>query len=69
MASSIHYKFKSSLDFAQLKFDGPSLSLAELKRIVVEKSKFGKADYKNKFDIEVTNFQTKEGTVLIYLVH
>ena len=55
--SSVHYKFKSSLDYDTLTFDGLSITLGELKKAIAAK-KLGK---NTDFDLQITNAQTKEG--------
>lgn len=56
--SCIHYKFRSSLDYDTITFDGLSISLTDLKREIMAKKKVGK---NTDFDLEITNAQTKEG--------
>ncbi|XP_067142930.1 LOW QUALITY PROTEIN: E3 ubiquitin-protein ligase RBBP6 [Centruroides vittatus] len=54
---SVHYKFKSSLDFDTVTFDGLHISVADLKKSIMQQKKIGKsAD----FDLQITNAQTKE---------
>lgn len=54
---SVHYKFKSSLDFDTVTFDGLHISVGELKKNILQQKKIGKgAD----FDLQITNAQTKE---------
>eukprot|EP00794_Sanderia_malayensis_P008958 gene8957-9912_t len=55
--SSIHYKFRSSLDYDTLTFDGPSISLKDLIDAILLQKKIGQ---KSDFTLEVTNAQTKE---------
>lgn len=57
--SCIHYKFRSSLEYDTLTFDGLAISLADLKKAIMAQKKFAKV---TDFDLEVTNAQTKEGT-------
>lgn len=55
---SVHYKFKSSLDYKTLMFEGIQISVGELKKLIYENEKIGKsAD----FDLQITNAQTKQG--------
>ena len=61
--SSVHYKFKSSLDYDTLTFDGLSITLGELKKAIAAK-KLGK---NTDFDLQITNAQTKEGKAIIRL--
>ena len=56
--SCVHYKFKSSLDYDTLKFDGLHITLADLKKAIIQQKKLGKA---TDFDLQVINAQTKEG--------
>lgn len=61
--SSIHYKFKSSLDYDTITFDGLSISLGDLKKAIMHQKRMGKsADY----DLQITNAQTKKGTSVIW---
>ena len=55
--SSVHYKFKSSIDYDTVTFDGLHISLADLKKAIMEQKKIGRAE----FDLQVTNAQTSEG--------
>lgn len=59
--SCIHYKFKSSRDYDTLTFDGLHISLGDLKKAIILHKKLGKIV---DFDLQITNAQTKEGTVL-----
>ncbi|XP_071476404.1 E3 ubiquitin-protein ligase RBBP6-like [Diadema antillarum] len=54
--SSVHYKFKSSIDYDTVTFDGLHISLADLKKAIMEQKKIGRAE----FDLQVTNAQTSE---------
>ncbi|KFD56544.1 hypothetical protein M514_02648, partial [Trichuris suis] len=54
--SCIHYKFKSSLDYRTVTFDGLHLSLCELKRMIFDRERIRASD----FDLLVTNAQTNE---------
>lgn len=54
--SSIHYKFKSSLDYKTLTVDGLHISVADLKREIYDKEKIGQVA----FDLELTNAQTRK---------
>lgn len=54
---SIHYKFKSSLDYDTVTFDGLHMTVGELKRCIIQQKKIGRsAD----FELQITNAQTKE---------
>lgn len=61
--SSIHYKFRSSLEYDTLTFDGPSISLSDLRDAIIQQKKIGKS---SDFTLEVTNAQTKEGKMVDY---
>lgn len=58
--SCVHYKFKNSLDYETLTFDGLYISVEELKRSIYEKKRIGKS---TDCDLMITNAQTKEGTL------
>ena len=62
--SSVHYKFRSSLEYDTLSFDGPSISLSDLRDAIMVQKKFGK---NSDFTLEVTNAQTKEGKI-VYII-
>jgi E3 ubiquitin-protein ligase RBBP6 len=55
---SIHYKFKSAIDYDTITFGGPHISVADLKKAIVQQKKLGKAI---SFDLLITNAQTNEG--------
>lgn len=55
--SSIHYKFKSSVEYDTLTFDGLHISLADLKKAILVQKKIGKSA---EFDLQITNAQTGE---------
>lgn len=48
------------MDYDTLTFDGLHISLADLKKAIIQK-KMGK---NNDFDLQVTNAQTKEGNTI-----
>ena len=56
--SCIHYKFKSSLDYEKLTFDGLHISLAELKEAIMKQKKTGLS---NAFQLEIVDAQSKKG--------
>lgn len=58
---SVHYKFKCSLDFDTISFDGLHISVADLKKEIINKKKLGKTQ---DFDLQITNAQTKEGALI-----
>lgn len=55
---SVHYKFKSTLDFDTVSFDGLHISVADLKKAIFHQKRIGK---NTDFDLQITNAQTKEG--------
>ncbi|XP_055932173.1 E3 ubiquitin-protein ligase RBBP6-like isoform X2 [Argiope bruennichi] len=54
---SVHYKFKSNLDHDTVTFDGLNISVADLKKSIMQQKKIGKS---SDFDLQITNAQTKE---------
>ncbi|XP_053683209.1 E3 ubiquitin-protein ligase RBBP6 [Sabethes cyaneus] len=54
---SVHYKFKSALDFDTISFDGLHISVADLKKAIIHQKRLGKT---MDFDLQITNAQTKE---------
>ena len=46
------------MDYDTLTFDGLHISLADLKKAIIQQKNLGK---NNDFDLQVTNAQTKEG--------
>ncbi|XP_030558535.1 ankyrin repeat domain-containing protein 12 [Drosophila novamexicana] len=54
---SVHYKFKSTLNFDTITFDGLHISVADLKREIILQKRLGKVI---DFDLQITNAQTKE---------
>ncbi|XP_017462377.1 PREDICTED: zinc finger CCCH domain-containing protein 13-like isoform X1 [Rhagoletis zephyria] len=54
---SVHYKFKSALDFDTVTFDGLNISVGDLKRSIIHQKRLGKV---TDFDLQITNAQTKE---------
>lgn len=55
---SVHYKFKSALDYDTVTFDGLHISVGDLKAAISQQKRIGKT---SDFDLEITNAQTKEG--------
>lgn len=55
---SVHYKFKSALDFDTITFDGLHISVSDLKKAIMQQKRLGKTA---EFDLQITNAQTKEG--------
>ena len=56
--SCIHFKFKSSLDYEKVTFDGLHISLADLKDRIMKQKKIGLS---NEFRLEVVDAQNKKG--------
>ena len=56
--SHIHYKYKSCKDYDIITFDGLHISLADLKKAIIQRKKLIKS---TDFDLEITNAQTQEG--------
>ena len=56
--SYIHFKSVYNINYDKVTFDGVSLTLPELKKLIIEKSKFNK---QVDFDLEITNADTNEG--------
>lgn len=55
---SVHYKFKSALEYDTVTFDGLHISVKDLKNSILQQKRIGKS---TDFDLQVTNAQTKEG--------
>lgn len=55
----IHYKFSSKLSSNTVIFDGPHITLRELKKLIMGKEKLRSGDC----DLQITNAQTKEGNM------
>lgn len=55
--SYIHFKTKTNRQYERITFDGVSLTLPQLKKLLVEKLKFS---LKNDMDIQVRNVDTNE---------
>lgn len=60
---SVHYKFKSTLDYDTVSFDGLHISVADLKKAIFHQKRIGK---NTDFDLQITNAQTKEGKYISY---
>ncbi|KAF2901172.1 hypothetical protein ILUMI_05015 [Ignelater luminosus] len=54
---SVHYKFKSALEYDTVTFDGLHISVRDLKNAIMQQKRIGK---NTDFDLQVTNAQTKE---------
>jgi hypothetical protein len=61
---SVHYKFKSSLDYDSVNFDGGFISVADLKKAIVEQKRLG---HGTDFDLRFTHVQTNEGVAIVIL--
>jgi len=57
MSGTVHYKFKSALNFSSIAFDGGFISVSDLKKTIAEKSGLASS---NDTDLEVSNAQTNE---------
>ena len=64
--SSVHYKFKSNNEFKTLTFDGVNISVADLRKEIVQKSKMGKL--MDDFHLQITNPQSGEGTTIVDVI-
>ncbi|ESN93488.1 hypothetical protein HELRODRAFT_103401, partial [Helobdella robusta] len=58
MTSTVHFKFKSSLEFETLSFTGSEISVADLKKEIINIKNMGKL--MENFDLNITNAQTRE---------
>lgn len=56
---SVHYKFKSTLDYDTITFDGLHISVADLKKAILQQKRLSKI---TDFDLQIINAQTKEGS-------
>lgn len=56
--SAIHYKFKSAKDYQSVTFEGNELAVVELKALITQQKKLGKA---LDTDLCIYNAQTGEG--------
>lgn len=54
---SVHYKFKSALEYDTVTFDGLHISVRDLKKAILHQKRIGK---NTDFDLQITNAQTKE---------
>lgn len=53
---SVHYKFKSELEFFTLPVDGLNISVEDMKEAIIEHKKLPRV-----FDLIITNAETEEG--------
>ena len=58
--SYIHFKFVYNKNYDKITFDGVSLPVVQLKKLIFEKSKFVK---QIDFDLEITNADTNESSI------
>ena len=63
--SCIHFKFKSSLDYEKLTFDGLHISLSDLKEAIMKQKKIGSV---NQYTLSVKDAQSKKGEKTKYMV-
>lgn len=56
--SCVHYKYKNSLDYDTITFDGLHISLNDLRQAIATQKKIGKS---SDFVLQVVNAQTNEG--------
>ena len=56
--SYIHFKSVVNTNFDKIAFDGVSLPLAQLKKLIAERNKYTR---QVDFDLEITNADTNEG--------
>lgn len=61
--SYIHFKSAFNVNYDKVTFDGVSLTLGELKKLISEKSKLAK---QIEYDLEITNADTGQG---IFVFH
>lgn len=52
---SVHYKFKNSVDYDTVNFDGVHISVGDLKKAIIQQKKLGKSDC----DYKITDAETK----------
>ena len=57
-SSLIHFRFKSSLNYSFVNFDGVSISVAELKQLIVQKEKLSRLE---EFDLQIVVAHSKRG--------
>lgn len=59
--SFVYYKFKAAKDYDTCTFDGPSISVFDLKKEIMAQKKLGKG---TDFDLAIYNAQTNDGEFL-----
>ena len=60
--SYIHFKFVYKSTYDKVTFDGVNLTLSQLKKLIVEKSKLTQNKQLD-YDLEITNADTNEGNI------
>lgn len=65
--SCVHYKFKSAVNFETVTFDGMHISVADLKKAIIQQKKMGKL--MENFDLQLTKPQSTDGSSLISLAY
>lgn len=55
---SVHYKFKSALEYSTLPVDGVHISVEDLKDAIIEQKRLSKSQ---PFDLIITNAETNQG--------
>lgn len=60
MASSVFFKFKSQKEPSRVSFDGTGISVFELKREIISKSRLGDG---TDFELAIFNEDTGEGEI------
>ena len=58
MSCQIQFRTAFNNNYDKITFEGESLPLAQIKLLIIEKSKFNRSI---DFDLEITNEDTKEG--------
>lgn len=59
--SHIHFKTVYNINYDKVTFDGTSVSLAQLKKLIADKNKFSNKQVD--FDLEITNADTNQGLI------
>uniref|UniRef100_A0AAR5PLW5 E3 ubiquitin-protein ligase RBBP6 n=1 Tax=Dendroctonus ponderosae TaxID=77166 RepID=A0AAR5PLW5_DENPD len=54
---SVHYRFKSALEYDTITFDGLHISIKDLKNAIIQQKRIGK---NSDFDLRITNAQTND---------
>jgi hypothetical protein len=61
--SIIHYKFQSNRNYASITFDGPAITLRDLKEQISEAKSFPKS---SDMELVISNAQTGEGIICFW---